>query len=99
MLTTRPREGTFRRSPLAELGGDTCLFAGNMDGCRVGRGSVARPREGREGGAASQGIMKPNTSYWRSNATCLRIKYSCEYFTYDIAGNATGNSSIIMTIR
>ena len=60
---TRPLEGAFRRSPFAELGDDTCSFAGNTEGCRVGeawlgraaaRGWVALGRAG-----ASQGILKP----------------------------------------
>ena len=34
---TRPREGTFRRPPLAELDGGSRLLAGNTEGCRVGR--------------------------------------------------------------
>ena len=36
------RDGTFRRSPLAELGGDTSSFVGNTDGCRVGEAWLGR---------------------------------------------------------
>ena len=32
---TRPREGTFRRSPLAELDGGASSFDGHTKGCRV----------------------------------------------------------------
>ena len=44
---TRPPEGIFPRSPLAEFGGGTRSFAGDTEGCsnavRGGRGVVARP--------------------------------------------------------
>ena len=33
---TGPREGTFPRPPLAELGGDTRAFARDTEGCCVG---------------------------------------------------------------
>ena len=60
---TRPQEGTSRRSPLAEFGGDTCSFAGNTEGCRVERvwlgRAAARDRVALGRAGASQGILKP----------------------------------------
>ena len=60
--TTRPREGTVRRLPLAELDGGARSFAGDTEGCCVGRacrgcaaarGLVALGRAG-----AARGILK-----------------------------------------
>ena len=60
--TTRPREGTVRRLPLAELDGGARSFAGDTEGCCVGRacrgcaaarGPVALGRAG-----APLGILK-----------------------------------------
>lgn len=40
-LTTRPREGTSPRSPLAELDGGTPSFVGDTEGFRVGEAGLA----------------------------------------------------------
>ena len=44
--TSRPREGTFPRPPLAEFAGGAPSFAGETEGCSVGggRGAVAWTR-------------------------------------------------------
>ena len=57
----RPREGTFRRSPLAEFGGDTSHFARHTEGCPCGGGVARSHGRERSGGARERRCFAGHT--------------------------------------
>ena len=64
---TRPRDGASLRPPLAELGGGAPPFAGNTEGCRVGRAWLGRAAAGGRAALGRAGAprvaLKPSKSW------------------------------------